>query len=748
MIRPGALVRLAAAVVTLAAVGASAVASTASAGTASDGTASAGTASAHSGGAVTIHRFNVANTHSPQVERMLAAVPARPPGDRPQHGSAGAAPGTTASTVQGVDVASFQHTNGATINWSQVAGAGYKFVFIKSTEGAYYTNRYYAGDNAAAEAAGLLVAPYEFAVPNYSGGAFQADYALDHSGYTADGHTLPMIVDLENDPYANLPPPNGDGTSGVCYGLSRAQIVAWISAFAAEIHRRTGQAPAIYTTAAWWKTCTGESRAFAADPLWIASLSKSPAIPSAWAGWTYWQYSASAKVPGISGKTDVSYLSAAALELAEPATASYQTGAAVSLTASSLDGGQAVTYSAGGLPPGLSINPATGVISGTLPANAATFRSSITATAAGAPKTTKSFPWYVHGPVSTGLVAAATGSVGSPARMTVPAADGLTGCTLRFAATGLPPGVSMNSCGQISGWPSASGRYQVTVQVTDSSATSLAQRTFGWNVRSGSGRGPAGHISLSRDGKCLARLAASDIAIERCSRAASQRWTIAANGSVRVGRQCLTATSSALSAAPCRNGGQRWQLRSGGALTNLSNRKCLADNGSKNGSRAVAAACRARPNNSGSASTPSANQRWILPAGPLTAGIAGFCASDWHRAGRKLGPVTLRGCNRTAQQAWTIEPDGTVRAHGECLSLAGGHIGYGTAVRLAHCARGASTQGATQHWQLLGGPIGVWLVSPVAGLCLADPGDRSVPGVQLELRDCVAGDPGISWRVS
>ena len=234
-------------------------------------------------------------------------------------------------------------------------------------------------------------------------------------------------------------------------------------------------------------------------------------------------------------------------------------------------------------------------------------------------------------PVSPGLVGAATGSVGSPARLTVRAADGLIGCTLRFAATGLPSGVSMNSCGQISGWPSASGRYQVTVQVTDSSATSLAQRTFGWKVLSGSGRGPAGHIRLSRDGKCLARLAASVIAIERCSRAAGQRWTIAANGSVRVGQQCLTATSSVLSAGSCRNGGQRWQLRSGGALTNLSNRKCLADNGSKNGSRAVAAACRARPNNTGSTSTPSANQRWMLPAGPLTAGIAGFCASDWHR---------------------------------------------------------------------------------------------------------------------
>jgi hypothetical protein len=36
----------------------------------------------------------------------------------------------------------------------------------------------------------------------------------------------------------------------------------------------------------------------------------------------------------------------------------------------------------------------------------------------------------------------------------------------------------------------------------------------------------------------------------------------------------------------------------------------------------------------------------------------------------------------------------------------------------------------------------------VAGLCLADPGDRSRAGTQLALGGCVAGDPGVWWRVS
>jgi Glycosyl hydrolases family 25/Ricin-type beta-trefoil lectin domain/Putative Ig domain len=520
-------------------------------------------------------------------------------------------------------------------------------------------------------------------------------------------------------------------------------MVAWIGAFAAEAHRRTGRNPVIYTTAAWWSTCTGGSTAFAGDPLWIASYASSPSMPAAWPGWTYWQYTSTATVPGITGNTDVSYLSASALELAQPASQSYQSAAAVSVATSSLDGGQAVTYQATGLPPGLSINNSTGVVSGTLTGKAATFPSSITASAPGAPTATDHVTWYAHGSVSLGSLHSQAGSVGTPVRLRVSASDSLGGCTLMFSAMGLPHGLSMNSCGLITGWPSASGQYQVSVQVTDSSGAVLAHGSFGWSIANGSGRGPVGQIKLNRDGKCLQELKPSDIVIETCGSAAAQHWTVAANGSVRVNGGCLAARTPALSVSPCSNGGQRWQLGPGGSLTNLGNRRCLSDTGSANGSRATAAACHVTYNNTGSVSTPGADQRWTLPAGPLTAGVAGFCASVWHKAGTKLGPVSLRRCNGTPQQNWILGPDGTVRASGKCLSLNEGRTSYGTTARLARC-----NQSVAQRWQLIGGPTGVQLFSLVAGLCLADPGDRNVAGTQLALGGCVAGDPGVSWRVS
>ena len=71
----------------------------------------------------------------------------------------------------------------------------------------------------------------------------------------------PLELDLEYDPYTAT-----DHTNQ-CYGLSPARLVAWIGAFIREAERAGGQAPVIYTSAAWWRACTGDSAAFSADPL-------------------------------------------------------------------------------------------------------------------------------------------------------------------------------------------------------------------------------------------------------------------------------------------------------------------------------------------------------------------------------------------------------------------------------------------------------------------------------------------------
>ena len=205
-----------------------------------------------------VQRTNVGSAHSPQIQRQLAG----PPPTAPPPMDAGAL---------GVDVADHQHPHGAAIDWPQVAAAGYKFAFIKATEGDYYVNPYYASDLAQAEAAGLDATGYHFAIPNVSGGASQADYAVQNSNYTADGRTLPLALDIEYNPYG-----------AECYGLSATQMVSWISAFTAEAQRLTGQEPIIYSTADWWETCTGDSTAFGSDPLWVAGyVNGSPPMPAA-----------------------------------------------------------------------------------------------------------------------------------------------------------------------------------------------------------------------------------------------------------------------------------------------------------------------------------------------------------------------------------------------------------------------------------------------------------------------------------
>src|SRR5258708_39800267 len=177
-------------------------------------------------------RFNALATHSPRLEHMLAAAGLRPAR------SAGTA--SNAGPVKGVDVSSRQHPHGAAIDWAQVAGGGYRFGFVKATEGSYYVNPYYAADAAAARPAGLLVAAYHFAVPNTSPAVLQADLALDAAGDpAAGGQTLPLIIDLEYDPYPGL-----DGTNEA-YGLSRSQRVARIAAVRPGGQRPAGPLPGI-----------------------------------------------------------------------------------------------------------------------------------------------------------------------------------------------------------------------------------------------------------------------------------------------------------------------------------------------------------------------------------------------------------------------------------------------------------------------------------------------------------------------
>jgi GH25 family lysozyme M1 (1,4-beta-N-acetylmuramidase) len=188
--------------------------------------------------------------------------------------------------VRGLDVSGYQEN----VDWPSVVAAGASFAYVKATEGLTYTSSYFAQQYDGSARVGLIRGAYHFARPDTSSGSAQADYFLDHGGtWRADGTTLPGALDIEYNPHGDT-----------CYGLGAAAMVSWIGTFSARYRARAGRAPVIYSTADWWRRCTGDSAAFAsANPLWIAGYSGTPLpLPHGWTTYTIWQYADSGTLPG------------------------------------------------------------------------------------------------------------------------------------------------------------------------------------------------------------------------------------------------------------------------------------------------------------------------------------------------------------------------------------------------------------------------------------------------------------------
>jgi uncharacterized repeat protein (TIGR01451 family) len=170
-----------------------------------------------------------------------------------------------------------------------------------------------------------------------------------------------------------------------------------------------------------------------------------------------------------------------------PGDQSSTVGTAVSLQMHATDSasGETLTWTATGLPPGLSINSSNGLISGT-PTTAGT--SAVTVTArdtTGAPGST-AFDWTVS-PLGANTVTVTnpgdqSSTVGTAVSLQMHATDSASGETLTWSATGLPPGLSINSSsGLISGTPTTRGTFSVTVTAKDTTGTP-GSASFTWAV--------------------------------------------------------------------------------------------------------------------------------------------------------------------------------------------------------------------------------------------------------------------------
>ncbi|MGZ3236817.1 MAG: beta strand repeat-containing protein, partial [Burkholderiaceae bacterium] len=133
------------------------------------------------------------------------------------------------------------------------------------------------------------------------------------------------------------------------------------------------------------------------------------------------------------------------------------------------------SYNATGLPPGLNINTSTGAISGT-PTTNGIYNTSISATNATATDTqTLVFTIALSAPsINSSLTASgATGVVFGGYTITA------TNSPTSFNATGLPPGLSVNtSTGVISGTPTLNGTYNTSISATNATSTDSKTLVF------------------------------------------------------------------------------------------------------------------------------------------------------------------------------------------------------------------------------------------------------------------------------
>jgi GH25 family lysozyme M1 (1,4-beta-N-acetylmuramidase) len=205
------------------------------------------------------------------------------------------APVGAATYATGLDVS---HWNGS-IDWIQVAGDGYAFLFAKATEGTTFSDITYPLNRGGTQGLGLRIGAYHFARPGGSG-----DASITASAIAQADH----FVDFAQPAAGDLPPALDLETRG---GLSPANLVHWTQAWLDEVAARTGVHALIYASPNFWKTSLSDTAAFAGNgnPLWIAhwTTNAAPLVPASnWGGfgWTFWQWTKCTKAAGFANCSD------------------------------------------------------------------------------------------------------------------------------------------------------------------------------------------------------------------------------------------------------------------------------------------------------------------------------------------------------------------------------------------------------------------------------------------------------------
>lgn len=200
--------------------------------------------------------------------------------------------------VHGIDVAKYQKD----IDWHSVRAAGVSFAYIKATEGGDILDDRFKENWRGAKRAGVHRGAYHFFY--FCRPAFeQARWFIRN--VPKEKGSLPHVLDME-----------WNHKSPTCkFRPEPAAVRKEMSVFIDRLTRHYGKKPVVYTTLDFYRD--NELWKFKGAEFWLRSVAGHPSEKYPNERWTFWQYTGTGVVPGVSGDTDINVFRGTAPEWRE-----------------------------------------------------------------------------------------------------------------------------------------------------------------------------------------------------------------------------------------------------------------------------------------------------------------------------------------------------------------------------------------------------------------------------------------------
>jgi len=183
------------------------------------------------------------------------------------------------SPITGIDVSKYQ----GKVDFEKVKAAGIRYVFVRATEGITYQDAFIKQNLEEAREAGLVIGAYHFYETDDDPVSQLNNFT---SMVTLQAGDLPPVVDIEK-----------------LHDNDQVDLTQNIQTYLNGLERHYKIKPIIYSGKNF---ANKYITTFSEYPLWLAEYqSLYPTLPQGWDKWTFWQYSQTGKIDGISGDVDV-----------------------------------------------------------------------------------------------------------------------------------------------------------------------------------------------------------------------------------------------------------------------------------------------------------------------------------------------------------------------------------------------------------------------------------------------------------